>query len=390
MNTRPINNIDIVCIVHRIWLDGKRKTGGLDKVMSFLVEEKGKRILLIEHPLYNFGDTVISVYSKDGYREIQRANTRCRVKPFAWIREILFSLRILRKTKNAKIFMATDPLSALAGLLAPLAVRRSFRKKYYHAVDYSENRFNNPVLNFIYYSLLKLSLSRSDIIGVVSQATRERFIAHGCPQDKTFFIPNSPVFREIDISRKEPNSLIYTGGGVIDKYDYDSVVEVVAKLRERFPDVTLYVVGSQHEDEAYVGRIKAKIARYGIERNVHFTGFLNSDELEQYLQKAMVGLSYYATHVQYYTKLGDSLKMREYALYGIPTIGDGNSATDVEMSDAGAGFIVSSIDEAAKQIKYLFDNPDTYSKFQKNCLVWAKKNDKTILLKEVYERIFKF
>jgi glycosyltransferase involved in cell wall biosynthesis len=384
-------NCDIVVITHRIWTDGKRKRGGLDKVVDHFIS-RNKKVLIIEHPLEGLKEmknienrlSLVTFWENGAPKELFRKDIRSGNKIASWTKEVIFNDRFLKKRVNkGAVLFSSDPLNNLTGIF----LRNYFSRRYFHCVDFSYNRFGNLVLNWIYKTIFKLTFRMFDLIGVVSILTQKEIIKNGCLPGKLLYIPNSPEFKDIDLSQEESLSLISAGGAIIKKYDCDKIIDILNKLKKVFPSIKLYFIGGLQEDPIYVDEIKKKIKQLKLEENIDFTGFLNPEELEKYLIKSSIGFSFYAKNVQYYTKFGDSLKMREYAMYGIPTISDGNSATDEEMQDAGAGFIIKSDEEAAEKIAKLINDRELYIRIQKNCIDWAKINDKSALLKTLEDKL---
>lgn len=392
--TNNINNFDIIAVTHRIFTEGKRKRGGLDKVIDFFAE-KNKKILLIEHPLkglkesrdQKWNSAIITAVSKNKTQELEKIKMKNYPVFLYWIAEIIFNvIYIFRKIKNQKlkpILFSSDLLNNLTGII----LSGKFRKKYFHCVDYSKKRFNSSLLNYIYCSILKKSFKYFDYLSVNSLRTKKEFIKLGCPNNKIHYIPNSPSFARIDISEKEPNTIIYAGGAVIDKYNYQTVIEILYKIKKYYPNVKLYALGGIEQDKKYLNQIKKKISDYNLENNVCFTGFLTDSKAANLLQKSSLGLSFYSEKTSYYNYFGDSQKIREYALFGIPTIADGSCATDEEMAKEKCGFIIKNSNEAVEKIKLLWSNKEIYKSYQQNCLRWAKKMDKNKILNDLYNRI---
>lgn len=386
------NDYAFVVIVHRLFINGIRKLGGLDKIINFL-SNKGK-ILLIEHPLFGLNenpldvgrsDTIISEFYKGKTKELNRTRIPISNKPLRWSCEVIFNVFFLRNIKNKPIFISSDPLNGLSGVVLGF----KFSKKYYHCVDYSNRRFNNRLLRFIYTRLLRINLRLYDLISVVSLKTREEIIKIGTKAEKILYIPNSPPFKKIDATKKEQFSLICTGGAIVEKYNYPFALDIIEKLKKNNPKVKLYAIGDQNWNREYFFKIKRLIKEKKLSDNVLFTGFLDSNTLENYLLKSQIGISFYSPQVQYYTVFGDSLKIREYALYGIPTISDGNSATDEEMKRKGAGIIVKTVEQAVEAISNYFNNHSDYEIAQENCIAWANKMDKNKILQNLYKLLNK-
>lgn len=384
-------NCDIVAVIHRIFVDGERKNGGADKILDFL-SKKSNRILMIEHPLLglkekekNINEVVVSLITDGNIKEIYREKIKKKNVCLRWISEVFFNVNFINKNiKNKPIFFSSDPLNSLTGVFSSW----KYSKKYFHFVDFSKRRFDIFWLNLIYLVSIKLSIYFFDLLGVVSIATGNELRKMGAKEEKIFYIPNSPVFQKKNLSRKEPFTLICTGGRILEKYNYEAILEIVYKLKKIFPKILLYAAGGTDADRQYYEKLLGIIRKKSLGKNVVFTGFLNSDELEKILIKATVGFSFYSKQVDYYMKYADPLKVREYALYGIVTISDGKSSVDNEMLKESSGYIVSKTSEAVNIIKKLIQDKNLYLKYQYNSINWAKKMDKRIILEKLYNKLF--
>jgi glycosyltransferase involved in cell wall biosynthesis len=384
-------NCDIIAIVHRFFSEGKRKRGGFDKIIDSF-SEKGKKILLIEHPLValregeNFcNDTIVSIIDGRKITEVERVRAKKRPNVLNWVKEVFFNINYIRNRVNGMpVLMAVDPLNGLAGVIC----KGRLSKRYYHCIDFSKRRFDNLLLNKVYSYLLKINLKSFDYVGVVSLRIKKELEAICNCHSKIIYIPNSPVFKRVKILEKKENFIICTGGAIIKKYNYDFIIDLMYELKKDLVDVKLYAVGGLDEESGYVESLRERIRKLSLDKNVFFTGFLSSQEVENLMINSRIGISFYSSQSSYYTFYGDSQKIREYALYGIPSISDGNSATDEEMAAEGAGVIVNNVLEAKEKIKLLLNDESVYKQYQKNCLQWAKKMDKDILLKKLYKLIF--
>ena len=389
-----IINFESVALVHRIFTEGKRKKGGADKIIEYI--SNFKNVLLIEHPLsalkettsQSFHGVVVSKVAGGKIEELERVRLPVLPIPLNWILELFFNIfYIFKNIPGNPVLISADPLNAITGAIIPW----KFSKKYFHCVDFSEKRFNSRILNFFYRTVFNISLRASDIVGVVSNRILDRIKSSGGKKNKEtylLYVPNSPEFKNVPLDKKEPSSIICTGGAIIEKYDYEKIVEVVRGVKPAIPNLKFYAVGGLEQDLAYVRKIKGLISKYNLTKNFIFTGFLDPKEVESLLIKSKVGISFYSESVSYYTYFGDSLKIREYALYGIPTIGDGNSATDKEMCDAGAGILARSIEDASVGVLNFLTNDRLFNEYQKNCIFWAKSMDKSKILKNLYGKLF--
>lgn len=393
MNTLKNNIIspDVIVFVHRLLIDGKRKLGGLDRLIQSISEKK--QVFLVEHPLkglkesrdQKWSEAVISEIKKDDYRKLAIKKLLPLPSVFYWFQEIIFNLYfVARNIKNKPVLISADPLSNLVGLLLPWR----FRRKYYHCIDYSPQRFSNPFFRFFYFMFLRWTFWKFDYIAVNSSRTHQVFISLGCPVSKLILAPNAPFFKRYDVTKKEKFSLICSGGTIIPKYNYDLILDILAGIKKKYPHFRLYAVGGKNQDPEYFSHLKTKIKKYGLENNIFFTGFLEPKKILLLYQKVSLGFSFYSRDVSYYMYYGDSLKIREYALFGIPMMSDGICATDFEMEKAGSGIIVHSVGEAVNFIDKCWLNDKYYRQLQQACLKWAEKNDKRKTQESLYNKLF--
>jgi len=383
-------NCDMVAIVHRFFSEGKRKRGGFDKILDYF-SAQGKTILLIEHPLTalkegknNCHHTIVSLMKNGELKELETREAKSRINVLNWVYEVIFNVKYLRRVVGDKVlFAAVDPLNGLAGIIC----RHNFAKMYYHCIDYSTRRFDNYFLNKFYRFLLWLNLKNFDVIGVVSLRIKEELEKITDCSSKIIYLPNSPIFKTVDLTKKNNPVLICTGGAIIPKYNYDFIVDLIADIKLAFPSIKLYAIGGLDEQPDYVQKLHNRLEKLSLKDNIIFTGFLLPDQLENFLVESKIGLSFYDKNAAYYMYFGGPLKTREYALYGIPSITDGSSATDEETVSEGAGFIVKNLAEAKEKIALLLNNDHIYKNYQKNCIAWAQKNDKLKLLNSLYTKL---
>lgn len=385
-------SFDIVALVHRIFTDGKRKKGGFDKILEHF-SKTGKKILLIEQPLYglkestgqNWSEMIVSTVENGRIREIEKKRIYRSENNLRWFFEIIFNIFYIKNNVAGKpVLFSADPLNSLTGVFYFF----KFSKKYFHSIDFYKKRFQNIFLDLIYRISVLLTIKMFDNISVVSLRAKKELIQMGCPAKKIYYLPNSPVFKVVKIPRKKRNILIYTSGWITEKYNYDFVIELIYRLKNEYKDIRLLAVGGKNTDPEYFKRIYQKVIDKDLKNNIDFVGFIDRDDLPDYYTKARIGFSFYSDSVTFYTYYADSLKTREYALYGIPTVADGNISTDEEIVKEKCGFVVKNVNEAAEKTKLLLRNDRLYLNLSKNCLAWAKKTDKKKLLENLSLRIF--
>lgn len=375
---------DCLVIIHRIFIDNKPKKGGVDIIIDFLLDN-GNRVCLVEHPLEYAGNSVIS-YKSD---IIKKINVIPRDIPFRWIAEILFTTYfILKNFKPIPFCIAVDPLNVLQALI--LKRFKRIDKIYFHCVDYSKKRFKNFFLNNIYHYIYCFALNRSDICGAVSKRMMGQFSKIIKDENNLFWIPNTPVFKErnIDFKKRNKYSVVTMSGRVDDKINYKNIINVLARLKKDFSEIEFKII-AKIEDEKYAEELKTYIQNAGLDERVSFLGFFpNPSELEEILINCGVGITSYSfERVGYYMEYADSLKIREFASYGIPIVADSICDTGFEAEENKCGFVADSEEEVEGALRFLWSNDRLYQEYCKNALEWARCNDKKRILEELIKKI---
>lgn len=375
-------------MVHRIFLGGKAKRGGPDIIMDFLLE-KGKEICLLEHSLDCNNDSVFKILEGDKEEIIEVVKIVPSKPPFRWLIEIFKSVNfIFRNFDFIPYCIAVDPLNVIVALV--LKKIKKIGKIYFHCIDYSENRFSNRIFNKIYSFMYCYALRKADICGVVSKRMFDKFISFGIEKEKLFFIPNSPLFKEVNLNSEKRNkfSVVIMGGRVDAKCDYRKIIRVLAKLKPDFPQLEFRIIGAM-EDKIFLFGLKEYIKSFSLDHQVSFLGFFSEpDDLQQVLLNSGIGMtSYIPSKTGHYGIYGDSLRIREYALYGLPIVADDMYSTAFEAQKYKCGFVTVNEEEMLTAIKRLWIEEGLYEKYSANALKWAKEFDKRKILEELLLRL---
>ena len=143
MNIIKTTPCDILCIVHRIWVEGQKKQGGMDKILEYFRKVKKRKIILVEQPLYNKGETQVFLLSPQGETKLLQISLKHHKVFLSWLKEIIFNLKVSKALILKTNFFTTDPLCALPGILFP----NKFHFRYYHCIDYANQRFNLSLIH---------------------------------------------------------------------------------------------------------------------------------------------------------------------------------------------------------------------------------------------------
>lgn len=361
----------------------------MDIIIDYLLDNKNK-LCLVEHSLESGNDSIFRIKNHLGGDDtIRDVNIIPSMAPFKWLGEIFFTVSfILRKFSFIPCCIAVDPLNVLQALV--LKKFKKVGKIYFHCIDYSKRRFKNYLLNGIYHHIYRFALNRADICGAVSRPMIEYFSNIIEDKDKLLFIPNTRIFKErnLNFNKRNKYSVVIMSGRVDDKNNYRAIINALANLKSGFPGAELKIIG-KIEDELFVKGLKDYVRNYGLDGKVSFLGFFpNPRDLEEILANCGIGMTaYVASKVGYYMEYADSLKIREYAAYGLPIVADSICDTAFEAREHKCGFVADTEVEVEKALRMLWENDALYQEYCGNALEWARRNDKKRIMEELIGKI---
>jgi len=420
--TKMFNN-NYLFITHRTYDNGKIKFAGIDQIIDFLANNKNNKIYLIEHPIESdYPFSLLKEVKKNKRNILKKHKIWPQKAPWRWLSEALlniawskqiirmgaFAFREPRRNVGASerylyAIFAADALNVLSVL--PLKIFNKIRmgtfafreprrnvgasERYSHALkifffsaDFSEKRFNKILLDIPYRLLYKLSLKFADKTFVVSKRIYD-YLAPKYPK-KIIYLPNSPYFAKIpkiDSDKKNKFDLVFCAGRLTERVNLKEMFEAIKKLKLCFPQIKLHLIGKDNPE------VKKLIKKYNIENNIKIYDFLTHPQTLKIISQSYIGISWYSPSVSH-LKWGDSLKIREYAASGLPTVTDGITSTAQEMQEKEAGFIIKTAEEMADRIKKLIEDEKLYRKTRDNALEWAKEMDKGRMLEETFKKLF--
>ncbi len=371
-----MNGKRILFIIHRLYFDGKPKLGGIDRIVDYLKENNN--VTLIEHPFEIINHP--SLFTSTDKRYFHQARTPA---PFLWIEELIVNvIWILQAGKSYDLAIASDPLNFFSCFL--LQKLGKVRKTQFHSIDYSKPRFTNSVLEWFYQTLYRFAVKNATLTTVTSKRMLNvaEKIAGNDQENILFLLPNSPNYYDIpkiSCNKKNKNDLVLLVGRWGDQINTPLLIASLTQLKEIFPHILLHVIGST--DETY----QQNFFSNNLKKNVIFHGSLSYEKAMQVMSSCSIGITAYS-ETNSYVHYADSLKMREYAAAGLPTVCDQIYATSEEVKTYDSGFVYSNGTEMSEIIKKLINEKRLYEQKSKNALTWAKKMDKRILLDNLYNR----
>lgn len=185
MKNINFGKLSVVIVVHQAI-----PVGPSYDLKKFFIKHKVNELLFITHPLIYlkefYKDSSSYFLYKNGDKiESKTAFHWVMPNTFLYIKDFVYSIIwVYLQKKKFSIFVGADPLNALAGLFLKKIGR--VEKVVYYAIDYFPKRFKNPILNWIYHFIDKLSVRYSDEIWNLSETM---IIARKMGKKKQFVVP---------------------------------------------------------------------------------------------------------------------------------------------------------------------------------------------------------
>jgi hypothetical protein len=379
------HDIDFLIFLHRYRFENKIKKGGFDRVIEELVKNN-KNIVSFENDLYTDNSylTFLTRYiiNDNNTEKIKKCYFLKKLpSTFVWMSEIFINVKkVYKNIKSAKIIIGVDPLSFISGFF----VRKFFFKSaslYFHAIDFTEKRFSNRITNYFYGAIFKFALINADKVTVVSMKMIKRFNQIH-KSNKYLFLPNSPSYESIPVSqicKKQPRSIVFSGA-LYYGINYKLIVNALKIINKTFEkDFIFHVIGNGDMFDEFNSLIKSA----GLSKKTKFHGFCEHTSAIEIMKTCKIGITYYSGEANF-NEYGDSIKLREYAACGLPSVSDSLTSTSLEGFNMGSCILVKSSVEMANAITKYFDDDLFYKKSYVSALKWAKICDKKPMVEKYF------
>lgn len=346
--------------------------------------KRTKKVVYIEHPFpyapiqYSF----LTIY-EDG--ETKKAIKIPNIKGSSFLQFIyhffLTHYFLLQSGFFYEICISCENLS----LTSILIYRKlGFIKKIvYNSMDYMEQRFKNPILNYIYHLTDKLACKTSDVnwVGTKQQILARKSSGFNLKNYAKFkIIPNGYINEEIKISPdKEINfyQLVFIGG-IFKTTGLELAINALQILVKKIPKIRLMIIGKGE----YETVLKKLVRKLKLNRHVKFLGFIKKfRDATQIIAESSIGLATFLPDPDSLSYYSDPSKVRLYLACGLPVITTTVTTIAPSLVKKKAGIVIPYKEkEFAKAVTFLLSNKKRYSSFKKSAISLSKKYDINLIL----------
>lgn len=256
-------------------------------------------------------------------------------------------------SEETDVFIGANNFDTVTGIVARNIFKKKIERVIYFASDYSENRFGNKILDWIYSRIEKYVLKNSDLVVSNTRRAEEKRVSFGLDVKKSLVIPNgvhldNEIFEDKQIDK---GNFIYVGNVTKEHGLYD-LLEILHPIIKK-----LVLIGSGEDWDRVI-----KLCEEG---NIDFESYYKKDHrfTIEYLQEFNgIGLAPYNTKSKW-TYYCSPLKVSEYISCGVPVLMSSvpEVADVVEKECYGITYNVLDLETISKRLED-FDKREYYKK----------------------------
>ena len=340
--------------------------GPIDYLCNYL-KSQGVSIKRVIHPLDNYNNRESIILGSNGISKIKRGGNMM----LNLLYDTVITTQTFLKDTKSTIYIGANSFDMLPGILVKLIFFFKAHRLIYFASDYSEDRFDNKVLNVIYSFLETIACKYSDlVISNTKRAALKRIKSHSLYEKKSLIIPNVASESFIPFKKKiKKTKYIYIGS--INKEH--GLLQYITKFGNNIHELHILGEGDELGDIVeYCKRSKIKLVNQGRQSHKAVLDYLTTFD--------GIGLAPYNL-LSKYTYYASPLKVYEYIAHQIPVITTDvvEIARDIKKFHLG---IVVSADTSMLDLKKLLNNFH-FNNFSINSDKYIKKYNRRAYYKKI-------
>ena len=376
-----LQNIDVLIITHIVFINNLPIAGPYSSVIKSL-QNKTKYLEVLEIPLYNFDEPII-YGDVINLSKLKISKLFGAISPIKYIMDIIITTIFLfkfglRKSEH-KAVISIDPLSALIPSIICKILRA---KSIFYCVDFSENRFNNKILQKLYEKADKIASIHSDQTWSVCDSMKKYKLENYSV--KSLYIPNSFTYTDnyiAKLSKRSGNRVVWTGSILTGKQIVD-IFNLCAQIQKIRPETEFRFVPSNRLNDF------KEMAKNTTLKNVQIFDVYGQEKSRELVSQCDLGLAVYDKNFGS-TKYIEPIKIWEYMLCGIPFVISKEPSVNPKVIKSGVAFILdkdNKINDTERLKKFIDKN--NLSKLYKASLLLAKEYDASKLMKDAVLSLF--
>ena len=325
--------------------------------------------------------------------------------PFGWvrhypkvIRHVVYAWKLWQASRRADIIYALDPISVgLPAVLVSRLTRKPFlirlggdyaweqgrmRFGLNNTLDeYLENRASSPLPVKAFAWIQTFVVSKARRIIVPSEYLKSVVMKWGIPEGKiqviysALYPLSAPASRDslrAELSYTQPT--IVSAARLVPWKGFDVLIDVVAKLKEHYPNISLVIIGDGEER----ARLQGQVAELRLTQNVRFMGSLSKDALGAAIKAADV----FVLNTAYE---GLSHQLIEVMDIGTPIVTTRAGGNPELIADGVNGFLVefNNVEQLSEAITRVFNHPESRERMVQSARGRSKQFTKEVVVHDI-------
>lgn len=358
-----------------------------DKFYNYLIKKKC-RVFTIKHPLYPQNKYLKSEISSN------RQTVYFKIPSFIQyftesLYTLLFGFNILKNSNFFDLAICFDSLSFTHTYL--LKYFLGIKKIVFYKIDFSNKRFSNSLLNFIYHQVNRFAYNSCDYCFSLFSSFIENIDPLHKKSNKTFLVKSVVDLSTINKKAKRyKNSIVYAGSVEYGSNDFNPLFIALTRLKNDGFKFKFDIYGPIKPNNP----LRLAVTKLKLDKFVFFREIIDNKTLiEEVLPQYQIGLATYITkskkNTPDHTFLGTDLtaKIVDYMAAGLPVVTTQINPGFEVIEKNKFGFLVDSSETWYFAIKTLLSNRRVYKSMQNNAIKYSKLYDIEKVLTPIFKKI---
>ena len=327
------------------------------------------------------------------------------VVPFGWVRHypkivrhFVYMYKLWRESKRVDVIYALDPISVgLPALMVAKLTRTSFllRLGGDYAWEQGAGRFgitetldefltkktSRPLMVRLLATVQTFVTKRAHKVVAPSEYLKSVIKTWGVKENNIVVIHSALYPLEVEGTKDElkkqlsfTTPTIISAGRLVPWKGFSALIEVIARMKDRYPDISLVIAGDGEE----LQKLKTNTLEHDVERNVRFVGRISKEALGASIKAADV----FVLNTAYE---GLSHQLIEVMDLGTPIITTTAGGNPELITDDVNGILVSfdDTDAIVDGLTRLLDYPETRSRIVQSARGRSKDFAQSIMLEKI-------
>ena len=369
-------------------------SGPSEAVENYL-KSRSDRLGVVYHPFHYCADR------RSRLKEYRGGSLAREVRSGGWnlppiltyLKDVLFSLLFFfRLGGRFEVYLGADPLNTVVGVLLKWLGLTNF--VIFYTIDWMPERFSNKLLNSVYHWLDRFCVRHCDAAWNISPRIQDVRRSQGLPDARNILVPVGVDLEKIDLpdkAGKEPSELVLLGALAPSK-GVDLVIEAFPRLKERFPQLTLHIIGKTPHDAVEDGVVyqpyEPRLAALGAGVVLH--GAKPHDEVLQMLPGYDISLALYKPSPNNLSQWADPSRVKDYLACGLPVIITPVPEIHKDITARQAGIVVDyAVEPLASAIGALLADPALWRQMRQNAQDYMSSYSWSSILDRVFDESFR-